>query len=158
MEPKWREVWARLDIAYDDYIRTTEPRHTAAVEKLLSAVHDNGRDDIYLGTLRGPVLRRAARRTTPRASSIDGNCARSTAGRSSSSARRTTSSGCRAYADRLLEHYERHPEAVQPDAGATRCSAFDPRRAPGLLDQPHPFTGASRAWDPSTSRTSGSTR
>ncbi len=24
MEPRWREVWARLDIAYDDYIRTTE--------------------------------------------------------------------------------------------------------------------------------------
>ncbi len=29
MEPQWREVWARLDIGYDDYIRTTEPRHKA---------------------------------------------------------------------------------------------------------------------------------
>ena len=27
MAPKWKEVWAELDIAYDDYIRTTEPRH-----------------------------------------------------------------------------------------------------------------------------------
>ena len=53
MEPKWREVWARLDIAYDDYIRTTEPRHEQAVQKLLNAVHDNGRDDIYLGTYEG---------------------------------------------------------------------------------------------------------
>ena len=33
MEPRWREVWARLDIAYDDYIRTTEARHTAAVQQ-----------------------------------------------------------------------------------------------------------------------------
>src|SRR5205823_5309480 len=53
MEPRWREVWARLDIAYDDYIRTTEPRHRQAVEKLLLAVHDNGRDDIYLGSYEG---------------------------------------------------------------------------------------------------------
>src|SRR5262245_10164335 len=53
MEPRWREVWERLDIAYDDYIRTTEPRHEEAVVKLLQAVHDNGRDDIYLGTYEG---------------------------------------------------------------------------------------------------------
>src|SRR6476469_7918588 len=33
MEPKWREVWERLQISNDDYIRTTEPRHTAAVTK-----------------------------------------------------------------------------------------------------------------------------
>src|SRR5919106_3401511 len=53
MEPKWREVWELLDIWYDDYIRTTEPRHEAAVMKLLTAVHENGRDDIYLGTYEG---------------------------------------------------------------------------------------------------------
>jgi methionyl-tRNA synthetase len=53
MEPRWREVWARLEIAYDDYIRTTEPRHVSAVQRLLQAVHDNGRDDIYLGTYEG---------------------------------------------------------------------------------------------------------
>src|SRR5262249_12691064 len=53
MEPRWREVWARLDIGFDDYIRTTEPRHATAVVKLLEAVHGNGRDDIYLGTYEG---------------------------------------------------------------------------------------------------------
>ena len=49
MEPRWREVWQRLDISHDDYIRTTEPRHERAVTKLLTAVYENGRDDIYLG-------------------------------------------------------------------------------------------------------------
>ena len=53
MEPRWREVWARLQIAYDDYIRTTEPRHARAVGKILEAVHDNGNDDIYLGRYEG---------------------------------------------------------------------------------------------------------
>ena len=53
MEPRWKEVWARLEVANDDYIRTTEPRHEKAVVKLLEAVHGNGRDDIYLGTYEG---------------------------------------------------------------------------------------------------------
>jgi methionyl-tRNA synthetase len=53
MDPKWKEVWARLQIGYDDYIRTTEDRHTAAVTKLLQDVYDNGREDIYLGTYEG---------------------------------------------------------------------------------------------------------
>src|ERR687895_602070 len=53
MEPRWREVWGRLDISYDDYIRTTELRHEAAVTKLLLAVYENGSDDIYLGTYEG---------------------------------------------------------------------------------------------------------
>jgi methionyl-tRNA synthetase len=43
LEPRWREVWDRLDIDYDDYIRTTEPRHHEAVAKILRAVHDNGK-------------------------------------------------------------------------------------------------------------------
>ena len=50
---RWREVWERLDIGYDDYIRTTEPRHEDAVVKLLDQVHANGRDDIYLDTYEG---------------------------------------------------------------------------------------------------------
>ena len=49
----WREVWERLDIAYDDYIRTTEPRHGGGVVKLLDQVHRNGKDDIYLDTYEG---------------------------------------------------------------------------------------------------------
>src|SRR6266508_1514015 len=41
LAPNWRQVWKRLDISFTEYIRTTEPRHAAAVAKLLQAVHDN---------------------------------------------------------------------------------------------------------------------
>ncbi|MGD1011793.1 MAG: class I tRNA ligase family protein [Acidimicrobiales bacterium] len=34
--------WAALDVANDDFIRTTEPRHTASVERFMEAIHDNG--------------------------------------------------------------------------------------------------------------------
>jgi methionyl-tRNA synthetase len=48
---RFRETWRLLDISNDDFIRTTEPRHYAAVQKLLTAVYANGHID--LGTYEG---------------------------------------------------------------------------------------------------------
>jgi methionyl-tRNA synthetase len=42
MSPRFAEAWAGLDVANDDFIRTTEPRHRASVERFLSAIYDNG--------------------------------------------------------------------------------------------------------------------
>jgi methionyl-tRNA synthetase len=39
---RYREVWASLDISYDDFIRTTEPRHYRATQQLMQAAYDNG--------------------------------------------------------------------------------------------------------------------
>src|SRR5438128_1541114 len=113
MEPRWREVWERLDIAYDDYIRTTQPRHEAAVVKLLQAVHDNGRDDIYLGTYEG-LYCVACELFYSEDDLVDGNCPIHKRPveffREENYFFRLS-----AYADRLLEHYEHHPLAVQPE-------------------------------------------
>jgi methionyl-tRNA synthetase len=49
---RFRATWDSLGIAYDDFIRTTEPRHHAAVQALLSRIKDNG--DIELDTYEGP--------------------------------------------------------------------------------------------------------
>jgi methionyl-tRNA synthetase len=49
---RFREAWDLLDIRYDDFIRTTEPRHHAAVQELLQRIKDNG--DIELDTYEGP--------------------------------------------------------------------------------------------------------
>ncbi len=113
MEPRWREVWARLDIAYDDYIRTTEARHTAAVQQLLNAVHDNGKDDIYLGTYEGLYCVSCEAYYTED-ELIDGLCPIH-----ERPVERMVEENyffrLSAYADRLLEHYEAHPEAVEPE-------------------------------------------
>jgi methionyl-tRNA synthetase len=45
------ETWRSLDISYDDFIRTTEPRHHLAVGRLMQAAYDNGW--IELGTYEG---------------------------------------------------------------------------------------------------------
>ena len=39
---RYREAWELLDISNDDFIRTTEPRHYEATEKLMQAAYDRG--------------------------------------------------------------------------------------------------------------------
>ncbi len=46
-----KELWAELDISYDDFIRTTEPRHKEAVQKIFKRFYDQG--DIYKGNYEG---------------------------------------------------------------------------------------------------------
>src|SRR6476661_5452469 len=47
----FRDEWDALDIAYDDFTRTTEPRHHTAVKEFLQRIYDAG--DIELGTYEG---------------------------------------------------------------------------------------------------------
>ena len=49
---RFKDAWKLLDVSYDDFIRTSEPRHHRAVRQLLQRVYDNG--DIELGTYQGP--------------------------------------------------------------------------------------------------------
>lgn len=49
--PKFAAAWKHLNIANDDFIRTTEPRHKAAVAELLQRCYDAG--DIELDTFAG---------------------------------------------------------------------------------------------------------
>jgi methionyl-tRNA synthetase len=113
MEPRWREVWARLDITYDDYIRTTEPRHEAAVSKLLCAVYENGRGDIYLGHYEG-LYCVACEGYYTEDDLVDGRCPIH-----DRPVERMKEENyffrLSAYRERLLEHYEANPLAVQPD-------------------------------------------
>jgi len=45
------EDWRRLDISYDDFIRTTEPRQFRAVQRFFETIYENG--DLYLGSYEG---------------------------------------------------------------------------------------------------------
>jgi len=51
MEQEFRAVWDELDCSYDDFIRTTQPRHAVAVKKMAQACYDAG--DIYEGFYEG---------------------------------------------------------------------------------------------------------
>jgi methionyl-tRNA synthetase len=67
----FRETWARLGITHDDFIRTTEPRHAAVVQKILQALWDAG--DIYLGKYGGQYCYGCERFYTEK-EIVDGKC------------------------------------------------------------------------------------
>jgi len=48
---RFKELWKALDIAYDYFIRTTDPRHEAGVQRIFQKLRAQG--DIYKGTYRG---------------------------------------------------------------------------------------------------------
>ncbi len=51
MAPAFIDLWKKLNINYSDFIRTTEPRHTNIVQKILIKVHETG--DIYMDEYEG---------------------------------------------------------------------------------------------------------
>jgi methionyl-tRNA synthetase len=51
MEETFQKTWRALDLSYDDFIRTTQPRHKSAVTELLRRTYDAG--DIYEGVYEG---------------------------------------------------------------------------------------------------------
>jgi methionyl-tRNA synthetase len=51
MEVEFKSVWKKLDISFDDFIRTSEARHRASVQKLIQRIQDAG--DVYEGKYEG---------------------------------------------------------------------------------------------------------
>jgi len=51
MASRFKRVWQRLNIGNDDFIRTTEMRHTEVVKKILRAIYDKG--EIYAADYEG---------------------------------------------------------------------------------------------------------
>ena len=46
-----KELWKTMEISYDDFIRTTEPRHQKRVQEIFMQMYKKG--DIYKGKYRG---------------------------------------------------------------------------------------------------------
>ncbi len=51
ISPRFREMLSLLHVSNDDFIRTTEPRHTVRVQEFMRLLYDQ--DDIYLDVYRG---------------------------------------------------------------------------------------------------------
>ncbi|MGY1499392.1 methionine--tRNA ligase [Streptomyces sp. QTS52] len=52
VDEAWKPLWEHLNIANDDFIRTTEKRHTDRVQEFVQDLHDKG--EIYKGGYEGP--------------------------------------------------------------------------------------------------------
>jgi methionyl-tRNA synthetase len=72
MEQVFRDVWKRVDLSFDDFIRTTDrKRHFPAVQKMAQACLDNG--DIYEGSYEGWYCE-SCESFKPEKDLVDGTC------------------------------------------------------------------------------------
>jgi methionyl-tRNA synthetase len=107
-----QELWKKLDISYDDFIRTTEDRHKNIVEKIFARLIEQ--DDIYLDHYEGWYCTPCESYYTDR-QLVEGNCPdcnRSVEKVKEESYFFRMSN----YADRLLKFYEDNPDFIQPES------------------------------------------
>jgi methionyl-tRNA synthetase len=107
-----QELWKKLDISYDDFIRTTEDRHKSVVEKIFQQLLDQG--DIYLDEYEGWYCTPCESFFTERQLE-EGNCP--DCNRSVKKVKEESYFfKMSKYADRLLDFYEQNPEFIQPES------------------------------------------
>jgi methionyl-tRNA synthetase len=121
VENSWKPVWKSLNIANDDFIRTTEPRHMERVQRFLSGLKNQGH--IYSGKYEGPYCIGCEEFKLPGDLLEGGLCP-------------IHSKPCEivseenwffrlsAFVPQLLEHYKNNPDACEPASARNEVVAF----------------------------------
>jgi len=142
---RWKATWAELDIAYDDFIRTTEERHVLPVQHLWQRLYDQG--DVYLDSYEGLYCVACEQFYSPE-ELVDGLCP--IHGTPVDTVREENYFfRISKYADRLLEHYRDHPEFVRPETRLREVVSFVEQGLQDLSISRSSFTwGVPIPWDP----------
>lgn len=116
----FKELWRRLNISYDDFIRTTEERHKQVAQKVFMKLYEQG--DIYKGAYEGWYC-------TPceafwvESKLVDGNCP--DCGRPVELVKEEAYFlRLSKYAERLLKHIKENPEFIQPETRRNEMVSF----------------------------------
>ncbi len=112
MEQEFRRTWARLHLSFDDFIRTTEPRHKAGVTALTQRIFDAG--DIYEGVYEGWYCV-SCEEFKPEKDLIDGKCSLHPTLTPEWIREKNHFFRLSKYQQPLLDHFAAHPEFLQPD-------------------------------------------
>ncbi|MGH9862548.1 MAG: methionine--tRNA ligase [Candidatus Acidiferrales bacterium] len=115
----YQRLWKLLGLEYDRFIRTTEPRHEAGVKKLFKAVKKAGH--IYKGKYEGLYCISCELYVTD--PTPEGNCP--TCGRPPERIQEENYFfRLSAFEEKLLKHYEQHPEFIQPESRRNEVISF----------------------------------
>jgi methionyl-tRNA synthetase len=123
------DLWKKLDISHDDFIRTTESRHRLGVLELIRRIQERNPEDIYLGEhsgwycqseetfipenqVRDGVPGKGASATDQDGHKVEWTTERNYFFRLS------------AYTHRLLAHYKEHPGFVWPQTRLNEVVSF----------------------------------
>ena len=115
-----KKLWETMEISYDDFIRTTEPRHIERVQKIFMEMYDKG--DIYKGEYEGLYCTPCESFWTE-SQLVNGCCP--DCGRPVQPAKEEAYFfKLSNYADRLLALFDEHPEFLQPESRRNEMISF----------------------------------
>jgi methionyl-tRNA synthetase len=153
VETAWKPVLRTIDVANDDFIRTTEERHTRRVQAFVQGLYDAG--EIYEGLYEGPycvdceefkldgeLLDGDGEYLGQRLCPIHGRPVEQLS-------ERNWFFRLSKYADALLDHYAAHPDAVEPASARNEVLAFIRQGLQDLSVSRSTFDwGIPVPWDP----------
>jgi methionyl-tRNA synthetase len=112
MEQEFRRTWARLDVSFDDFIRTTEPRHKIGVTEIAKRLYEAG--DIYEGVYEGWYCV-SCEEFKQEKDLVDGCCPLHPTIKPEWIREKNYFFRLSKYQQPLLNHFAVHPEFLQPD-------------------------------------------
>ena len=113
---RFKELWEKLHINYDDFIRTTDPRHTDRVKELLTTLYKKG--EIYADEYEGLYSVSEERFVTEKEVE-EGNFRQIKKLKEKNYFFRMSN-----YQDALIEHIESHPEFIKPETRKNEILGF----------------------------------
>lgn len=123
-----KKLWEKMNIEYDDFIRTTEPRHYKIVEDIFEKLLAKG--DIYKGEYEGWYCMPCETYFTE-TQLVDGKCP--DCGREVKKMKEEAYFfNMKKYSDKLIQFYEENPKFIEPES--RKNEIFNNFLKPGLED------------------------
>jgi methionyl-tRNA synthetase len=115
MAGQFREVWRALEISFDDFIQTSEERHKLGCQQFIQAVYDNGH--IFKKPYKALYCTGCEEfKTESELSESGGRCPNHPDIPLKEVEEENYFFRLSAFGERLLAHYEAHPEFIQPES------------------------------------------
>jgi methionyl-tRNA synthetase len=112
MEQVFRRAWARLDVSFDDFIRTTQPRHKIGTTEIAKRLYAAG--DIYEGVYEGWYCV-SCEEFKQEKDLVNGCCPLHPTLKPEWIREKNYFFRLSKYQQPLLDHFAAHPEFLQPD-------------------------------------------
>ncbi len=115
-----KDLWATMEISYDDFIRTTEERHMKRVQEIWKRMYDKG--DIYKGAYEGLYCKECEAFWTE--SQLVNGCCPDCGRPVEKASEEAYFFKLSNYADRILQLYDEHPEFLEPETRSNEMRSF----------------------------------
>ncbi|MCD0483950.1 methionine--tRNA ligase [Streptacidiphilus sp. ASG 303] len=150
VEEAWKPLWEHLEIANDDFIRTTQERHTHRVQEFVQDLYDKG--EVYQGGYEGPYCVGCEEYKSP-GDLLDGEDGAKLCPIHKRPVEMLKEENyffkLSAYGPRLLEFYEANPGFIQPESARNEVLQFVRQGLQDLSISRSTFDwGIPIPWDP----------